>query len=136
MRLVLDASIALAWCFEDEQTPTIRKVAQHVGAHGAVVPAIWRLEIANGLRAGVRRGRIVSEKRDEMLLKFQELPITLDSETNHHAWEMTVALSDYYQLTPYDASYLELAQRLSLPLATLDAALIRAAKAANITLAL
>lgn len=136
MLLVLDASVALAWCYTNEQTPPIMQVRQRVVTSGAIVPAIWRLEIANALRAGVRRERITVVQRNENLNDFLAFPITIDNETNHHAWETIIALSDQYNLTPYDAAYLELAQRLNLPLATLDAPLAAAAKAAKVKLAL
>ena len=127
MSLVIDASIALAWSFEDERTPPVLAVLEETIQHGAVVPMLWRLEIANSLRSALRRGRITQEFRDEALTDLADLRIEIDADTNTHAWSSIVLLSDGHDLTPYDAAYLELALRRNLPLATLDKALQAAA---------
>ena len=103
-------------------------------AKSAVVPAIWRLEVANGLQSGIRRGRVTLEKRDALLTALADMDIRADLETDHHAWSTTVRLADRHRLTVYDASYLELAQRLGLPLASLDKALRDAGSAAGVAL--
>lgn len=132
MSLVLDGSAALAWCFADEVTPAIDAVMDEIAETGAVVPNLWHLEVANGLRSGMRRGRLEAARRDAMLGALADLPIETDPETDRYAWTTTVRLSDQHGLTPYDASYLELAARLSLPLATLDRALGAAARAVGL----
>lgn len=132
MSLVLDGSVTLAWCIEDERTPALIRLLQRVAKHGAIVPAIWRLEVANGLRTAVKRGRIHVVERDGHLADFAGMNIITDSETDRYAWTTTQRLAERFDLTPYDASYLELAQRLSLPLATLDTALRGAAKRAAV----
>lgn len=132
MSLVLDGSAALAWCFADETTPAVDAVMDQVAEAGAVVPAIWRLEVANGLQAGLRRGRLDAERRDAMLAALADLPIDADPETDRHAWTATLRLADRHALTLYDASYLELALRLGLPMATLDKALRSAADTAGV----
>ena len=134
MSLVLDGSAALAWCFEDEATPAADAVMLQVASGGAVVPAIWRLEVANGLQSALRRGRLTADKRDAMLAALADLDITADGETDRHAWGATLSLADRYGLTLYDASYVELAQRLGLPLASLDKAMRNAASALGIDL--
>jgi len=132
--LVLDGSAALAWCFDDESTPAIDTVMLRVAADGAVVPALWRLEVANGLHSGIRRGRVTPAQRDAVLTALAEMDIRTDPETDRYAWSTTVRLAERYRLTIYDASYLELAQRLSLPLASLDKALRDAGGVAGIAL--
>jgi predicted nucleic acid-binding protein len=132
--LVLDGSIALAWCFADETTETIDALMLRVAGEGAVVPAIWRLEIANGLRSGIRRKRLTIGERDRLLADFIEMRIETDTETDRPAWLSTIRLADRYDLTPYDASYLELSLRRSLPLASLDKVLRTAAVASGVTL--
>ena len=127
MSLVIDASIALAWSFEDERTPPVLAVLEETIQHGAVVPLLWRLEIANSLRSALRRGRITQEFRDEALADLADLRIEIDADTNTHAWSSIVLLSDGHDLTPYDAAYLELAQRRRIPLASLDRRMRRAA---------
>ena len=127
MSLVLDASLALAWLFEDECTPAVDAVLTRVAAAGARVPALWRLEVGNALQTAIRRRRIDAAFRDQALQRLAALPITTDSDTDIHAWTTTLALADRFGLTLYDAAYLELAQRRALPLVSLDEALREAA---------
>jgi len=125
--LVLDASLALAWYFQDEATPATDRILDRVAENGAVVPALWRLELANGLQVAVRRGRISTAYRDGSLADLTQMQIETDLETDLHAWSATLRLAETHDLTLYDASYLELAQRRRLPLATLDREMRRAA---------
>ena len=120
MSLVLDASLTIAWLFDDECTPVIDAVLADIETDGAQVPALWRLEVANTLQVAVRRKRIDAAFRDQAIQRLAVLPIVIDPETNRHAWATTLRLADRYALTLYDAAYLELAQRHSLPLASLD----------------
>lgn len=130
--IVIDASVALAWSFEDEQTPATDAIMASAIRGGAHVPAIWPLEVANVLQMAVRRGRttpaFVKYTLDDLLF----LNVLIDSETMSQAWGATLDLSDRYRLTIYDAAYLELAIRLRLPLATLDKELRNAARAAGV----
>ncbi|MDW6021800.1 type II toxin-antitoxin system VapC family toxin [Mesorhizobium sp. BAC0120] len=132
MSIILDASISLAWVFDDEATPTIDAIFDRIASSGAFAPGLWRLEVANGLRMAVRRSRMSLEFRDEALARLARLPIEIDQETNLHAWQATLSLADRYALTVYDAAYLELAQRRRLPLATLDRRLDQAAREAGV----
>jgi predicted nucleic acid-binding protein len=125
--LVLDASLALAWYLQDEATPATDIVLDRVAQTGAVVPALWRLELANGLQSAVRRGRITAAYREDSLADLGQMRIETDAETDVHAWSATLRLAEKHELTPYDAAYLELAQRRRLPLATLDLELRRVA---------
>jgi predicted nucleic acid-binding protein len=109
-------------------------VLDRVTNTGAVVPSLWRLETANGLQVAIRRKRIDVAFRDLALTHLAHLPITIDPETYAQAWTTTLQLADRFQLTLYDAAYLELAQRRALPLATLDSALRPAAAALRLTL--
>jgi predicted nucleic acid-binding protein len=132
--LVLDSSATLAWIYSDETTPAICQVFDRVISLGAWVPALWRLEVGNVLEMSVRRGRNDTSFRDATLADLELLPINLDAETDRHAWGATARLAERHALTLYDASYLELALRRSLPLATLDRELRIAAKAETVTL--
>lgn len=96
--------------------------------HGGLAPAIWRLEVANGLRSAVNRQRISSAYRDAVIARLAVLDIVADLETDRQAWRATAGLSARLGLTPYDAAYLELASRERLPLVTLDRALTAAAR--------
>lgn len=130
MSVVLDSSIALAWIYADETTGAVRAVFEGLAQEGGWVPALWRLEVANVLEMGVRRGRHDAAFRDASLADLALLPIRLDPETDQHAWGATARLAARHRLTLYDAANLELARRRELPLATLDGAL-RAAAAAE-----
>jgi predicted nucleic acid-binding protein len=132
--LVIDSSMALTWYFEDERTAASIAVLNQVAEEGAIVPALWRLEVLNGLQVAIRRGRIDIAYRDASLTDLQSLVIAIDSGTNRQAWSAPLRLCDRFGLTPYDAAYLELALRRRLPLATLDGELVRAARAENVPL--
>jgi predicted nucleic acid-binding protein len=132
--LVLDSSATLAWIYSDETTEPIRRVFDLVADEGAVVPALWRLEVANSLTVAVRRGRIDAGFRRAALSDLRLLDIATDQHTDLHAWSETLDVADRFQLTVYDAAYLELAQRRSLPLATLDDELGTAAAALGLRL--
>jgi predicted nucleic acid-binding protein len=134
MSLVLDSSVALAWVYSEETTPAIREVLNRVTSGGAWVPSLWRLEVANILEIGVRRGRTDAAFRDATLADLALLPIQTDAETDRHAWGATLILAARHKLTLYDAAYLEAALRRGLPLATLDGELRRAAAAEGVAL--
>jgi len=124
--------MTLAWCFEDEKTDASLAILSQVVETGAVVPSLWRLEVASGLQSALRRRRITRDYRDASLADLRVLAITVDFATDQQAWAKTLELSDHFGLTPYDAAYLELALRRNLPLATLDEALQKAAHASDI----
>jgi len=123
-RFVLDASMALSWCFEDESDETAERVLDSLQESEAVVPAIWSLEVANGLLAAERRKRITPERVDEYLETIRALPVIADGDAESLG---VVRLARGTGLSAYDASYLELAIRHALPLATKDRALRQAA---------
>lgn len=132
MSLILDSSATAAWVYMDEASKAIRHVFDLVSDQGAWVPSLWRLEVANILEMGVRRGRHDAPFRDATLADLALLPIHIDPETDRQAWTATLQLAERHRLTLYDAAYLELAQRRALPLATLDAELQAAARAENV----
>ena len=115
---VLDSSVALAWVLPGEATPATEALLTAVGEHGAVAPGLWPLEIANVLWLAERRERISLAERTQALTILAELPIRIDERTAALAFGATSALAAGRDLTVYDASYLELALRLGLPLAS------------------
>lgn len=127
MSLVLDASMAVSWLFDDERTPRAHAVMRRVAEEGATVPSLWRLEVANVLENAVRRQRCDRDHVDRSLAHLGQMLIHADDETDRRAWSATLALAREERLTLYDAAYLELALRLQSPLATGDAALAAAA---------
>ena len=128
--LVLDCSVALSWLMPDEHAAD--GLLDRVTAEGAIVPGIWPLEMANSLLTAERRGRIGKSQRKAALQALAALPIEVDGETASHAWKAILDLGDAHRLTAYDAAYLELAARRSVPLATFDRELARAARAVGI----
>ena len=134
MSVVIDASLTIAWYFDDETTAATEAVLDKVSEAGAVVPTLWRLEVANAFQTAFRRQRITALYRDESLVELAQMPITIDGDTDTYAWTTTLRLAERFALTLYDATYLELAQRRSLPLATLDKELREAAATLGITL--
>jgi predicted nucleic acid-binding protein len=133
LSLVLDASLTLAWFLDGEGTAGADAVLDEVVANSAIVPPLWRIEMGNALQMAVRRQRIDRAFRDSTLRELAILPIELDGDGTAHCWSATLSLADTHALTLYDATYLELAQRRRLPLATLDRALADAAKRLDVT---
>jgi predicted nucleic acid-binding protein len=126
--LVLDPSLTLSWYFKEERTAEADRVLDQVVESGAVVPALWRIEVLNAFQTAIRRNRIDTAFRDVALARLAAMPIAVDPDTDAQVWSMTLHLADRFRLTAYDAVYLELARRRQLPLATLDREL-RAASA-------
>jgi predicted nucleic acid-binding protein len=126
--LVLDASMTIAWLFREERTQLTQNTLRRVAVEGALVPAIWRLEVANVLRNAVRRGRCDDQYAERSLRRLNRLRIIVDSETDSQAWGATRELSRAHDLTLYDAAYLELAVRRRQALVTQDTALLKAAR--------
>ncbi len=134
MSFIIDSSVAITWCFEDEATKDTDALLSRLIYDGAHAPSLWALEVLNVLWMAQRRGRIPLEVREKGLALLHALPIMLDAETVGQAWTITNMLAEQHNLTLYDAAYLELAQRLDLPLATLDVDLRAAAKAVGVPL--
>lgn len=126
---MLDASVTLSWIFEGERDGYAVASARHVGAHGALVPALWRWEIQNTLLSALRRHRIDEDGVARHLADLAALPIYFDLPSMFGA-ELVLALQ--YDLTAYDAAYLELAMRHTYKLATKDEKLARAARTAGV----
>lgn len=120
MNLVLDCSIAMAWCFEDEATEFTDSLLELLGEGSAKVPSIWPLEVANVLAISERKERTNQAKITQFLQLLNDLPITVDAKTGKKAFTDVLTLARNNRLTSYDAAYLELALREGLSLATLD----------------
>lgn len=126
--VVIDASVALSWCFEDEASPETDQLFERVRDEGAVVPGLWHLELGNVLLQAERRGRIGIGDVTTRLELIADLPISTDPETTDRAWREVLTLARSENLTTYDATYLELAVRRGSPLATRDTDLADAAR--------
>jgi predicted nucleic acid-binding protein len=132
--LVLDASVALAAVLPEPNSSDAQAILARVIDDGAVVPALWCLEVGNTLLVAERRGSIAVGDHKALLRRLAALPIVADQETSARAWRETIELAQRHRLTLYDAAYLELSLRRGLPLATFDAALRRAANVASVAL--
>jgi predicted nucleic acid-binding protein len=128
---VLDASVTLSWCFEDEGDSYTDSVIDAFRTSQAVVPALWTFEVANGLAMAERRRRIRGEEAGELLRAVLELPIRMDSETNPGT---LLDVASRARISAYDAAYLEVALRQRLPLATIDRQLRSAAGMVGVVL--
>jgi predicted nucleic acid-binding protein len=125
---VVDCSIAMAWLFNDEATPKTTALLDRLATETALVPAWWFIEITNVLAMAERKGRITPTQSDAFVADLGKLGVKRDDEAPDRAFTHLLALCRTHRLTSYDAIYLDLAIRRSLPLATLDDDLRRAAK--------
>jgi predicted nucleic acid-binding protein len=134
-RLVLDAAVVVAWCFEDEKTPYTERLLDLLAAGGeALVPAVWPAEVTNALLSAERSRRIALAQVRLFLDRLAGFAITIDPVQTARAFDSVLSVARERNLTTYDAAYLELALRERLPLATLDRALRKAAKAAGVAI--
>lgn len=132
--LVVDASVALDWIFRSARSASANRVLAVALEHGFVVPPIWPAEVANGLLAARRRGKLAPEELPGVLALFEELPVSVASSPGTAAIRILVDAGQSASLTAYDAAYLELALRTSGLLATHDEALRSAAERAGVEL--
>ena len=135
MRMVLDAAVALSWCFPDEADEYTQRILEMQKSGGAVVPTIWPLEIANALVVAERKTRIEASEAGQFIALLLELGLRGGAATSTQALGEIRALARAHGLSAYDAAYLELAIREGLPLATSDDALKRAARKTGVALA-
>jgi predicted nucleic acid-binding protein len=131
---VLDNSVTMRWCFQNAAHPYADGVLQQLATGAAFVPVLWRYEVSAVLAKSQKDGILTAFKADEFLATLNRLNITVDPDGSDRILTDTYRLVVIYRLTSYDASYLELALRKKLPLATLDSELIAACKASGATL--
>jgi predicted nucleic acid-binding protein len=131
--VVIDASVASAWCFPDERTDYTQAVFQAVSSSTveAVAPRLWAYEIRNSILMGLRRGRLSKLDSDHFLISLNELNMRLSEPASYNE---VFSLAQEYGLTVYDAAYLYVAMQERSPLASLDGQLVRAAHQARIQL--
>ncbi len=129
--IVVDASITMTWCYPDEHSDYAYQVLDILEHTPAVVPSLWTIEIANALVVGERRHRLSPADISHFLELINGLAIETDPETASRALGDTRSLALIHGLSVYDATYLELAMRSGLPLATLDERLKKAAQQAG-----
>lgn len=125
---VLDCSVTMTWCFEDEKNDFSDEILERLKNEKAIVPSIWSLEVANVLLLSKKRKRISEIEVSTFIDDISQLPIIVEQSTANRAKHSIFVLADEMDLTIYDATYLELAIREKIPLYTLDKQLIKAAK--------
>ncbi len=128
VRFVVDSSVVMSWCFEDETNGYAESVLESLAYAEAFAPAVWPLETGNVLLVAERRKRLSKAESVRFLALLDSLPVTVEQESPERMFGEIVALARQHGLSTYDASYLDLAMRFALPLATLDDNLARAAK--------
>jgi predicted nucleic acid-binding protein len=130
--LVIDSSLAAAWCFPDERTDYTNGILKAISAPlEAVAPRLWAYEVRNAVLMGLRRKRITHADALEFLESIKALPIRLADPVSY---DDVFRLADRHGLSVYDAAYLDLAIREGLPLASLDNALCKAAPNSGVAL--
>ena len=135
MNFVPDNSVTMRWYFGDGSTAILAyatRVLDAMKTSTAFVPTVWSLEVANVLTRAEAKGLTTEARSEAFLAMVQRLDISLDIASTGQALGNTLQLARRYKLSAYDASYLELAMREGLPLATLDEDLIKAARRAGV----
>jgi predicted nucleic acid-binding protein len=130
--IVIDASVALAWCFPDEASDYADSVLVALEDRTAMVPAIWSAEITNALLVGERRKRIRQPEVRRFLELLKDLSILEDGQPFADTVSNVLPLAREYGLSAYVAAYLDVAVRHGAPLATLDKALQKGARAVGL----
>ena len=134
-RFVIDNSVVMAWCFEDEISPYAETVLDRLESASAIVPSIWPLEVGNVLLVAERKKRLSEAASNRFINLLSDLPIIVEPEPPDRMIREIFELARKNKLSTYDASYLDLAIKRGLPIATLDVRLTAAAKQSHVEIA-
>ncbi len=129
---VIDNSVVMTWCFKDETNQYADHILDRFEVSAAFAPSIWPLEVCNVLLVAERKKRIGEADSARFIALLTELPIIVEQEPPERMLKEIFALAREHKLSSYDASYLDLAMRKGLPIATLDKNLIAAAKRSKV----
>ena len=132
--MVIDNSVVMSWCFEDEANDYADSVLDKLNQTSAIVPVMWPFEVVNVLLVAERRKRLKQADSLRFITLLSELPIVVDDGRPEKVIKDLLALGRTTGLSSYDAAYLELAMRKDFPLATLDRKLFEAARTVDVTL--
>jgi len=135
LSFVLDNSVTMRWFFGDGKRQELAyagRVLDAMKQDNAIVPVTWGLEVANVIARSEAKALVTEARSGAFLAMLEGVDIGVDTATFTHALSDTLQLARRFRLSAYDASYLELALRLGIPLATLDADLHKAAKKAGV----
>jgi predicted nucleic acid-binding protein len=128
LSFVLDTSVTMAWLFEDETTRTTEAILDRLKSEEALVPTLWTYEVGNVLLMAERRKRITEAQGRRFTRLLESLPIRITDPQLNSLWSNAVVVAREHRLSVYDGTYLDLAMREGMPLATRDKALRKAAK--------
>lgn len=131
-KLVIDASVALAWCFPDERSAEAVLVLEEFRVRDGIVPSLWPLEVTNAILVGERRRRLAAADVTRFMGLLSQLSLLVDTITVERSIGHILPLARANDLSAYDAAYLELAMREGVALATFDRKLRRVAKASGV----
>ena len=131
---VVDNSVVMAWCFQDETSPYADDILDRLENVSGFVPSIWPLEVCNVLLAAERKKRISEAGSARFITLLSELPIIVEQESPERMIKEIFALARQHKLSTYDASYLDLAMRKGLPIATQDKNLLAAAEQSKVAI--
>jgi predicted nucleic acid-binding protein len=129
---VIDNSVVMTWCFKDQTNRYTDAILDRLEVSTAVVPSIWPLEVGNVLLVAERKKSLSEADSTRFVALLSELPIMIEQEPPERMMKEILALAREHQLSTYDASYLDLAMRKGLAIATLDSTLIAAAKRSQV----
>lgn len=135
MSFVLDNSVTMRWCFGDGKPAELSyatKILDALQRTSAQVPVTWGVEVSNVIARAEAKGFIMEARSETFIALLGKMNIQADTATFASALAATLQIARRYRLSSYDASYLELALREGLPLATLDEDLQKAAKRAGV----
>ena len=125
---VVDNSVVMSWCFRDETNRYADTVLDRLTQAVAIVPSIWPLEVVNVLLVAERQTRLSESDSVRFITLLSQLPIVVEHERSERMMKELLALARTHKLSSYDASYLDLAMRTGVPMATLDETLIQASR--------
>jgi len=131
---VVDNSVVMSWCFKDQAHPYADSILERLTEAVAYVPSVWPLEVVNLLLAAEHKKCISEADSVRFISLLSQLPIFVEYESPEMAMKDLLGLARAHNLSSYDASYLDLAMRKGLPLATLDKNLRKAAESINVIL--
>ena len=132
--LVLDCSVTMAWCFDDECDPLADAVLDAIGDADVWVPSLWQTEVANVLLVAERRKRLTSPDSARFIELLARLPILIDGTGHERALGSVIAKGRELGISAYDASYVDLAERRGATLATRDKRLMEVCRSTGIDL--
>ncbi|HOO46643.1 MAG TPA: type II toxin-antitoxin system VapC family toxin [Deltaproteobacteria bacterium] len=131
---VIDNSVVMSWCFKDEKNNYSDQILDKLEFSTAIVPSIWPLEVGNVLLVAERKNRLIQADSIRFIALLTELPIVVEPESPGRMMNEIVNIARAYNLSTYDASYLDLAMRKGISIATLDKNLLKAAKQSKVSL--